>query len=244
MTDFFTTGLIIDIIIAAILLLNMIFGARRGFVKTVYKFLKVIIAFAVSYMFANPLAQYLKTTELYNNIFDGIKENVGTYVSQNLTPDFSGAATETGAEFSKLLSLMGITPEQLADEYQKVAGTQEAGDRITEFIVEPACNGIVTVISFIAIFVASLFVLYILMKLLNLFASIPGIKFLNKTLGLASGIVVALVQIFVLSALFELALPYLSGLGIGIDKDAVATSALYSLVASANPIISLFGISA
>lgn len=246
MKDFFTIGVIVDIIIAAILLFNMISGAKRGFVKTVYKFLKVIIALAVSYMFSAPLAQYLKTTDFYQKLLLGIKENVGIYFAENFKPDFS-RISETNPELSKLLSFLGRTPEQIAGEYERLA-PESAGEtlaeRMTDFIVEPACDGIVKVISFVAIFVASLLVLYIVMKLLNLFASIPGIRFLNKTLGLAAGIVVALTQIFVISALFELALPYLAGLDIGITPETVHESSLYSFVVSLNPLTAIFGISA
>lgn len=248
MKDFFTTGLVIDIIIAAILVFNMALGAKRGFVKTVYKFLKVIIALGISYMFANPLATYLKTTDFYQKIILGIEKNISTYVSENLKPDFSGLASEISPEFSKLLSLLGRTPEQMAEEYQKISGAEVSGEsyleRMTDFLVEPACEGIVTAISFVLIFVVSLFALFLLMKILNVFTSIPGISFLNKTLGLAAGFVAALVQIFVISSLFELALPYISGYDIGINPQTVGESVLYSIVLSLNPITTIFGISA
>lgn len=246
MKDFFTLGIVIDLIIALILLFNMISGARRGFVKTVYKFLRVIIALAVSYMFSSSLAQYLRTTDLYKNLLEGLGEKLGAYFAENFRPDFSGLS-ETNPELSKLLSFLGRSPEQIVGEYERLAGEsagESIAERMTDFIIEPACDGIVTVISFVAIFIVSLLALYIVMKLLNLFASIPGVRFLNKTLGLAAGIVVALTQIFVISALFELALPYLAGLDIGVTPETVYESSLYSFVSSLNPLTAIFGISA
>ena len=246
----FTIGIIADIVIVAILLINAISGAKKGFVYTIYRFFRLIIAFASAYFFAKPLAAIIKATPFHEKLVSNLESSLGEYLENAVSGIFSQntAVSESAASSEKLSALqkyLGIDPEAIAHEYSKLMEqkAENATESIKDYILAPFTDGITTAISFVLIFVASLLALYIVMKILDLIAGAPVINGINRTLGGISGIVVGIIQIFVITIILDALLP-LAGAGGILAAQELQNSRLYSILLSVNPVALLIAVTA
>lgn len=240
----FTVGMITDIVIIAIIIINIITGAKNGFLYTVYRFLRVIIAVVAACFFARPLADLIKTTPAYNSLAKNLESSLGNYIDDVVSGFFTGGADsmteKMQASESGLVSLLeafGRSPEEIAAEYSRLMEqkAETAAEELKQFIIAPVTDAITMAISFIMIFIVSLLVLYIIMSVLNLVADAPVVNFINRILGGAAGAVFAIIHIFIISILLDAILPLTGSVGVDILAQ-IKESSLYSLVFSFNPI--------
>ncbi len=237
MIDFINSGLLLDIIVIAIILINVISGAKKGFIKTVYSFFKLILAACAGFIFCAPLAEILKATDFYKKLMSDLATSIGGYIS-GLSEESFEAITQQTQQLGEILEKLRIPTAELEAEYARLAAenSENITESITTYIITPASNAIVTAIAFVAIFFAALLVLFVLMKLLDLVTKAPVINGANKLLGFAAGFVVALIVIFILSMIIDTAMPYIEGLDIGITSGIVENSKLYKWFSAVNPI--------
>ncbi len=237
MIDFINSGILLDIIVVAVILINVIIGAKKGFIKEIYSFFRIIIAACAGFFLCSPLAELLKATDFYKKLMTDLGTSIGTYISNLSTESFDALSQQT-QQFSELLSKLRIPTSELEAEYARLAAenSENITESITTYIITPASNAIVTAIAFLAVFFVALLVLFIVMKLLDLVAKAPVINGMNRLLGLAAGFVVALIVIFIISAITDAAMPYIEGLGIGITSGMVENSRLFKYFSSINPI--------
>ena len=235
----FTVGIIIDIVIAAILIINAVLGVSRGFIKTAFGFCKLIAAVAAGYVFSKPLAAFLKTTPIYRSFSSNLENSISQYFSGVTEAELADMFSGSSAELDGVLSKFGRSFADVSSEYARISAEQGAksAEAISEYIVAPACSAIVTALSFVIIFFAALILLGIFVKVLDFAAKAPVINGFNRILGLLAGIFIALLQIFVLIMLFDAALPLLSGINAALDAETIAqNSKLYGFFASVNPL--------
>ena len=245
MTDVFTVGLIIVIVIAAILLINAYLGISRGFIKTFLGFFRMIIAAAAGYFLASPLASILKTTPVYKNLLSGIETSLADHLSGMNGGDISGIFSENSADLELLFQKFGRSFSDVSAEYSKLAAEQseQATDALVKYIVTPACDAITTALSFIFIFIVVSIAVNIIIKLLDFVAKAPVLNGFNRILGLAAGVFAAFIQIFIITMLFDAAIPFIGGFADGITHDALAESSkLFGFFSSVNPLAIIIAI--
>lgn len=246
----FTVGVITDIIIIAILLVNVIAGAKKGFVYTAYRFLRLIISFIAAYFFAKPLAEIIKTTPIHSSLSKSLEGSLSNYIDNAVSGVVHGSAENisehiqaSDSGIGALLKAFGRSPEEIAAEYSRLMEqkAETAAEDLKQFIITPVTDAITIAISFILIFAISLLVLYLVMKLLNLVAEAPVINVLNRLLGGVAGAIAAIIQIFVISIILDALLPLAGSAGIDI-LGQIKDSQLYSFIFSINPIALLIAI--
>lgn len=92
---------VVDLVIAGIVILSVIIGFKRGFIKTLVGLVSLVLAFVIAYTFAAPISE-----KLYDSYLE-------TKLSSALGFDLGGEETETGvfetasSEASRLLFLGG-----------------------------------------------------------------------------------------------------------------------------------------
>ncbi len=225
----FKSGLFLDLIVIAIFLFDMSLGARRGFIRTLYRGCKLIVSAAAAFFFTKPLASLLRGTAFYTGLLTRIEKTVGDYFSAAFRNVTDAAAIEFSDGMKTLLSVLGHTPEEIREQYAKMLAEkgENAVDALIQYVVTPACESILNALCFIAIFFATALILYVLMRLLNFVASAPVLSGANKVLGLLAGLIIAVLHILIFRMIFDAILPYLEGLQIGIDSECVNNAHLY-----------------
>jgi len=67
---------VVDIIIAALFVLSVFLGYKRGFVKTVFSCLTLAAAIFTAYTFGDDVGSYLKTTPAYEMVEEMVEKEL------------------------------------------------------------------------------------------------------------------------------------------------------------------------
>lgn len=230
---------LLDVIIALIFIIFVIDGIKKGFIKSVCGVGITIVSILLAINFNAPLANYFRSTVVYENLTENLNQKIEAYVNETLDGENEGDMFEQiPAGLSAILSGFGTSTEDVAKEYRELItkGEENISVKIYDYIVKPAAQALSNVLAIIVIFVASIIILNIAVKLLDLIFKLPVLSFANKAGGFAVGAVLALLFSFVFCTVVNLALPYLSGIGININAESVSETVLFSKISEINPL--------
>ncbi len=181
------TGLILDIIIIAVLLLIVIFSAKKGFLDSLAGIIIVLAAFWGASWIAKQLspvvAQWLQPV-----------------LTENLT---AKAYTTTSADAGGLLSVYGFCGQSLLTMTQQVVDSvTTTGEAMIAAVVDSVVGSIAYAIVYVISFILLALTLWLFSKPLKLATRLPGLRALNVLgggiLGLIKGILVVYVAIWAL----------------------------------------------
>lgn len=229
----------LDIIIAAIILITVIMGTKRGFISAVFDFCKFLASVILAFVFKDTVSEYIMGTR----IFDGVKVSV----SNALTEAISNAgenisSSEMLAAFEKenatllgIIEFFGGSFEKAKEWISGMSGEDgNAAELAAQYIIEPASRVCSQVIAFIAIFAASLIVLALLKKLLNLIFELPVLRHVNKTGGFLIGCVCAFLYVSLFCAAASVLLSNSELFGIVIPENTAKNTVLFKFFAENN----------
>ena len=228
-----TVSLVLDIAVVLIILINVIIGAKKGFIRTAYSFIKFAASAVCAFFFAKPLAAVIKTTDIYRSTESSLIEKLCDYI-KNGNIDLTESISQSKAQIDEFLSSIGLSFDKLFG-----AGEVATGESVMEFsrgIVEPVCSALATVIAFVAIFLVASLALFIVMKVLDAFASVPVIKQFNSLLGALAGAIVAVLLVFILIMLISALTPFLETVGVVINEEAISATYIYKWLKDINPL--------
>ena len=195
------SSLLPDLIIAAVLVLTVVLGARAGLLKSLAGVIVVVCsAVGASWsarVFSDPLA-----------------EKLAPLLSAKLTEklESGGApAVQTGSagEMLEKFGFSGKTLDTLTE--QVLQQVRETGRSLTETVVTTVTHSISYAVVFLVSFLVLLVALTLLMKLLQLAAELPGLKTVNSLggaiLGLIKGVLLVFAAVWILRRLQLLITP-------------------------------------
>lgn len=193
--------LILDIAVAALLVLFTVIGVRRGFIKSVVRLLGFVVAMAVSAIVSMPIAQYVYKAFFYTPI--------EAMVAQKVQEGVATAATSLSEQVTAVLSSLPGGVQSLLAVYgvdgNVLNGAVQTGDSLVptvmNSVITPLCTAVLQVIVFLVLFLVLFVIIRLFGKVLNkIFASLPLIKQLNGVfggvLGFAEGVLVLFVLCF------------------------------------------------
>ncbi len=236
-------SLILDIILIAIILIEVISGIRRGFIKTVMSLVSILIALGCGYAFTPQLAAYYS-----EHIF---LDKFAASIESALNKLLAGGAE--ALDLGKLLAEKPLALFEITDRYQTDVGTVEGyyqsgvaagGENLTESvslqIAEPLAVALANVLAFLTIFAAVILVLKLIGLLLDLIFTLPGLKFFNRLCGMLLGAACGLTYAFILAYIFTEAVPVLASIfPETVPADAASQSIVVGLLQQYN-IFTLF----
>lgn len=177
-----------DILVIAILLVMVVIGFSRGFVRTLYTFLSFIVTFALTYYFYPYVTRFLMTsTSLYTTLSEKISETLNL---SDLMNNMMGREDQVNAIAT--LSL----PEQMKDmlvannnsEMFRLLGASSFEDYISGMLA----TWVINLISFIGLFLLISLILSIVFGLIDLVSKLPLINITNKAAGGLLGAIFAI----------------------------------------------------
>ena len=203
--------IVIDIILAAIFIICLIVGWKRGFIDEALRLLSGIIAFFCAYFITPYAAPYVNEHLFYGRISEYTSKVLGGLENGGGASALFGDG-EANETFRKFIEKFGADYDQLKQSVIERAdqSTEAIVTGLTEKIANPVSYAISYALCFIVIFIAALLVLWLIRHLLNLAAKLPVLKTANKILGLVLGGLLGVLFVWVISALLKLGLPYLT----------------------------------
>ena len=236
-----TAFLIFDLIIIAVLIVSALLGARRGLILSLCGLLAMLVAFVGAGFAARALspavADFLEP-RFAGAIEEQLNEQIQNSQVQNDLTAGTGEVTPDALPLQDVLDAlrdMGFY-ETLIDSIDKAVedGMTEvaasAAAQVAAAIAESAAYLIIFLVGFILI----LLVWKLISHALDLVAKLPGLHFLNKSLGALFGLVQACIVLFIAAWLLQF-------LGTVFPPDAVEKTYLLKFFMTTNPFALLSG---
>lgn len=238
-----TAFLILDLIIVAVFVIFAAIGAHRGLMLSLCGLLAVLVAF-VGASFAARTLSPMVANALEPRFAAAIEEQLNeqihnSQVQTDLTDPAAGEVTPDTLPLQDVLNAlrdMGFY-ETLVDSVNQAvedgmtAVAASAAAQVAAAIAQSAAYLIIFLAGFVLILVAW----KLISRALDLVARLPGLHFLNKTLGALFGLIQACIILFIAAWLLQ----FFGGI---LPQDTVEKTYLLKFFMSANPFALLGGI--
>ncbi len=198
--------MLIDLISIIILVACFCLGYKKGLIKSVMGLVSLVAAIVLAINFYAYPAAYLKDNLIQPYFVDDTSEtfsalmNGGTEIipPEKIFEDEPDALWETAEKY-------GLDVDTIRQYYESaVKGVVDSFDingiseKLSEFVVGSTVDTISNVLGFAAIFFASLIIINLVLRLINLLFKLPVLNFANKLAGGVFGLVKAALIIVVL----------------------------------------------
>ena len=213
---------ILDILIVVIIGVTIGFAVKNGFVKTVLSAASFLIALAVAFLFVAPVRDaFLETMpfeEAAKRVESGMAVKVRTAVDESITSFVTDTSEEQAElpEFLTKLEFIGIDKDELQTKWNdwRSGNTETLKNELVGYVSEPVLRAVATFTAFILLYLGSVLVLRLAAYLLDKLTDLPILRQANKLLGLAAGVVLALLRVWLFCAVVRLLLPCADTLGL------------------------------
>ncbi|MCC8160679.1 MAG: CvpA family protein [Oscillospiraceae bacterium] len=198
-------SIVLDIILAALIVISFIIGYKKGFVNSVWKIAALIITIVLVMALKNPAIEILSST--------GAAESISEKISETVSIPQGG-----GVNIAESLNL----PEFLQSEVsEQISGASGAVTSLNDAVNTSLTGLFITIIVCVGLFIIIRLILAAVHLIINAVTKAPVIKGANKFLGGLLAAVNAVFIAFVLLALVSLFAPADSGLFEMIDNTYV-----------------------
>ena len=231
-------GFILDLILIAIMVICIVYGAKKGFFKSLMSLLSGICALLIAFTFTPSFSAHLNERYILEPIATGIET---TFLSIAEKEDGSGYDKDLLMKDSQFMSLMkdaGFTDEETEKElFENESSDNAVISYLAYTVASPISKTVSDILAFIVLFVVSLIILKLLTVVIGLFLKLPVLKNLDRSLGFVFGIAGAVFFAFVFSMMVSHLTNALSTVAPGtFTKDFVESSLILELFAKYNPI--------
>lgn len=253
------SAVIIDIIVAAVLLVFLLCGAARGLFQSVAGLVVIIVALAGAGIFASALtprvAEYVQPyieKQVEARIDKALSKGGNSASSSAQEPaagssqaggSQAGAASDSEggeeddaqqkAETQHLLDLLGLDKDPVASLEQSVQEkVHDTGVSVMNAVVESISETIIHVLLFLLIFAVLMLLLKALMHAMDLVLRLPGLHFFNRLGGAAFGLAEGALVLF-------LAIWILRRFGVSFDNKMVESTILLRFFTTHTPLSAL-----
>ena len=186
-------GIILDIILIAIILINVIICYKKGLVKLAVGLVAVFISLVLALMLYKPVSNIIiKNTEIDEKIKESI---ISTLTTENNESEINDSSDK---------GMMKYMQSYVDDAINKTKN---------EIVIESAevvSNKIINICAFLGVFVVARILAFLLTIIADLIMSLPILKQFNKAGGIVYGIIKALLIIYVILAIIFV-LTYITG---------------------------------
>lgn len=210
----------IDIIIAAVMVLiiaiSAFIGMKKGFIRMIAGFVEYVVSFLLAYVFCSKLAVYVKKIPF-----------IAKMVTDTEMPSLEGMTLGEKIKF---------VVDYIVDNVI-AKGADQASLEAAAIVKNYIASIISTAIAFILIFVVTLLLQKLIVLLLDLAAKAPGLKQINGGLGFVFGLVCGSFWTWLLANIFvRAALPILCAKFPETFTEALASGAVITFFLKINPV--------
>ncbi|MDP4153656.1 MAG: CvpA family protein [Bacillota bacterium] len=228
--------IILDIFLIASILICCFSAMKKGFIKSLLELVGGFAGFIFALIFAGSLGNIISERWI-GPFFD---KNMTSYVS-NLFEKSNAVNGETGSGFNSLLKTFGLSLDKIRSTV--IGNTiDKAGDKSVNFVSATAAQKVSYIVAFILIFIGVTIACAILARVLGVIFKLPVLHQFDSLLGLAVGIISALIFGWVFSAAVYYILPMLGDTNfLGISTSSYGSTFLFKYFLDTNPLIALLG---
>lgn len=172
-------GLLMDIVLVAILVLNVIIGYKKGLINVIFNICAFLLAIVITIILYKPVSNII----IENT---NIKENIKSTIINNNPNE---ATKEEKTNTNDIQKYIENTVQGVADD---------AKEKATETVAETIAIKVVEIITCIILFILTRIILILLKFVTETISNLPLIKQFNEIGGLVYGVVKGLIIIYIL----------------------------------------------
>lgn len=207
-------GILIDLVGLAFLIVSALVAYYRGFVKTFFGFISVILAILLACCFSGPLAAYVKeTSEMDEWIIESIteigkQEEVKNYTilsGENISGEIFVEEEKSGDTAngmgnvltSDIISFINDLPESVSD----VLDIEETKNIAILNIATKISDVVINIFSWVIIYFIVKVIIAVITVIFDGIMNIPILKSINNLAGLVIGLFVGIFRIYLFLAI-------------------------------------------
>ncbi len=222
-------AIVLDIIIVGVFLLSVWLGWKRGFIKSLTGLVAFAAALGVALWLSTPIAQWTYDAAVEPVITTAIEETQHAALTTPSSVDEMVDALPDGVR--ALLSAAGIDLDGNLIEQLSPDNAAVTADQLVSDVIEPMIVSIFRAVAMLLLFVITVIVMSLLMKVVDkVLSSLPLLKGANRLLGVIPGAVNGVISVFIAVTLIQL----LCSFDILITPEAIQNSALIGWLNSMN----------
>ena len=201
-------SIVLDLILLAIFVIAVISCWRRGFVRSLMRFVSLIGAIIITRIFYPVVSGFL-----HDNLFFG---KISGYIRSVFERDVGSTGKSVSDLFSELPEffvkfLNRFSTQQNAEGFYN-HNPNATPTQLSDYMAEPISRTISNVVAIVGLFLVSYILLKLLTLLIDRLVSIPLLNGLNHGLGIVFGVVLGIALVWVASILFHALVPKLASL--------------------------------
>ena len=234
-------GFVLDLILIAIMVICIVYGAKKGFFKSLMSLLSGICALLIAFTFTPALSLHLNEQYIVEPIAEGIETTFLSIAENEDGSEYDMDLLMKDSQFMGLMESAGYSEEEIERELYRSEATDSAVISYLAYTVaEPMAKTVSDIIAFIVLFTVALIILKILTVIISVFLKLPVLKELDRTLGIVFGIVSALFFAYVFAMMASHLVIALSTAAPGtFNTEIIDGSLILELFAKYNPISAL-----
>ncbi len=209
-------SLVFDLMLVGLILYMVLKGRKRGFVKSSYTILSIVITIILMMTLEQPILEYLNKSPVGN----AVRERIEIKVKENADTEdpISGENTDKIADGMKLPDIFS---DFLSDSIKK--GTDAVETVKNDFVKtlsDAITEAVLKIASFIILLILVQILTYLVLNALNIVMKLPVLSCINGMLGMIMGAVNGLLLVYIICAGLTLLAPTetLSSIGGIVDK--------------------------
>lgn len=208
----------VDLIALAIVVICATVAYFRGFVKTFFGFISVIVALVLAFFFYKPLGVYIKdSTDIDDWVYESIESLNKEKTKEELPEDHIILSTESGENTSgeekvkdetkdatiseKLMGMVDSLPTSINDSLNASLNLNEKKEQLVMNIATKVSEIVVNILAWVSLFVGIRIILLILMLIFDSLMQLPGLKEVNNVFGLILGAIMGIFRVYLILAI-------------------------------------------
>lgn len=207
-------AIITDVIVAAVMVLCVVWGAKRGLFKSLVGLLVLVLALVIAASVANVVTDTLIEKRIRPATEEAIAQRVDEMMSENvgaLSPlmEMERVVEAIPNQFIREKALSLLDTLGLSDQAEAAGVTAretliEMGNQVANTVIDTVVRSLLYTLSYLVCFLLASLVLRLLAKLVNLTFKLPGLHGLNSVggglFGLAEGWLLTTLALWLLMA--------------------------------------------
>ncbi len=197
-------SLFLDVFILAVIVITIIGGYKRGFIRSVMNLASAALSFFASVFFTPYVADFLCGKVFLPRISSGIKETLTSLLGMNSDSVRSTEQlfSDMPDAFTSIIERFGVDlPAFIAEFSSPEAATELTVNAMSDKIALAVATSISAAVAFFALFVGFLIILSIITATLDACFELPVLKQLNSLAGLIFGVICSLFYAVIWSTL-------------------------------------------
>lgn len=238
----------LDLIIVSILVVSIVFGVRRGLIRSVIGLFGSIVALVLALVFSANLGSYIDANYINAPMREWLIGQLSASasdvdVSSSEIP-FDDLFADRPEFFVDTCEFLNIDLDEIAKTYEtlKNEGVDQAKSAIITTMVDPLSAVISRVIAFAVIYIAAILIISIITLFSKFLTNLPIIRHLDKLGGGALGALSGVLMVFIIVAIVSAGSKYALRDRTAEERQQIVDQTIvYKIFYRYDPLVNLFG---